>query len=262
MKVTGIRIYPIKSLGTIELEEAVALKSGLQWDRRWMLVDSQNIFMTQRKLKELCLFKQEINKGTLLVHKEESRVTVPLRQEEQKLFTADIWGHATPVFEVGSEISEWFSEHLKQAVKLVRMNLDHARYREKEEAKENVEMNLADGYPILILGSASLDYLNGKLQEPVGMDRFRPNIIVDTSKAHEEDEWKDFEIGEASFHISHPCARCLVTTINQRTAEKGKEPLRTLAGYRKVGERVNFGANTLCKVEGLIRLGDSIRFLE
>lgn len=255
-EIISLHIYPIKSLAGIDLNSAQALSAGMQWDRRWMLVDDENVFMTQRKLNQLCLFKQKLSEAYLEVGFQNEQIRIPLNEVKGDSFVADIWGHKTPVTEVDQELSKWFSARLESSCRLVRMNLDGERIQQHEEGERDLKMNLADGYPYLVLGTASLDNLNRKLQVEVGADRFRPNILIRTNTAHEEDEWNEFELGTARFKISHPCARCKVITIDQQTAEQSKEPLKTLSGYRKVGERVNFGANAYCISEGALKVGD------
>jgi uncharacterized protein YcbX len=125
-------------------------------------------------------------------------------------------------------------------------------------AQNNEQLSLADGYPVLVISEASLSFLNSKLKKPIGMDRFRPNVVINDASPHQEDELSVFNIGTAQFKVAKPCGRCVVTTINQQTLQTGKEPLATLAKYRKVGDSVNFGANVVCLKEGQIAVGDWI----
>jgi len=129
------------------------------------------------------------------------------------------------------------------------------------KSQGDLKMNLADGYPLLFIGTASLDHLNSKLDNPIPMNRFRPNVVYSTDKAHEEDELGKFALGTAEFQGSHPCGRCVVTTIDQQTALKSKEPLLTMNTYRKVPNenRVNFGMNVRCTKDGVLKIGDSIQ---
>ena len=126
----------------------------------------------------------------------------------------------------------------------------------------DIQVSFADGFPFLIISQASLDDLNSRLDSPVEMNRFRPNIVVSGSKPFEEDTWKEIQIGECRFQIVKPCARCEITTINQQTAERGKEPLRTLATYRRDGNKVLFGQNMVALNTGKISVGDAVKILK
>jgi len=255
--IQSIYIYPIKSLGGINLSSALAQPAGLQYDRRWMLVDEQNDFMTQRNYAEMCLFHQSINKHFLSIQFKAHQIDIPLAYEEKELETCQIWEDKTEAYEVDAQVSEWFSTHLKKSCRLMRINKNHKRIHTE---KGNLKMSLADGYPYLFIGTASLEYLNNKLDEAVPMNRFRPNVVVKTDKQHEEDTWKDFSIANTDFKGSHPCGRCRVVSINQQTANIGKEPLKTLSTYRREGQRVNFGMNVFCEHEGIIKVGETLKF--
>ncbi len=254
-KVLSIHIYPIKSLGGIALQSTHASPTGLEHDRRWMLVDEDNKFMTQRTLSKLCLFNQSIEEDHILVCYKDDEIRVPLNQKEGKLEETMIWEDKTRGFEVDPNVSNWFAERLEMKCRLLKMNDQSYRL---NETKGDLKMNLSDGYPFLFIGSASLEFLNTKLEQPVPMNQFRPNIVLSTSEAHEEDTLENFNLGTAAFKGSHPCARCVVTTIDQQTALASKEPLRTMATYRKVDSRVNFGMNVFCTREGIIKVGDTI----
>jgi uncharacterized protein YcbX len=126
---------------------------------------------------------------------------------------------------------------------------------------EPLNVSFADGYPLLIIGQASLDGLNARLTEPLPMNRFRPNLVFTGGEPHEEDNWSDFRVGTISFRGVKPCGRCVMTTIDQQTAEKGGEPLKTLATYRKNGHKILFGQNLVALSTGKIRVGDRIELM-
>ena len=255
--IQSIHIYPIKSLGGINLREGKALKSGMQYDRNWMLVDDANVFMTQRIHHEMCLFQQSIEGEMLVVRYGDAQLDIPLQHLDRDQETAQIWDDSASVYEVNPEISQWFSQHLQKSCRLMRISSTFERMHKK---KGNLEMSLSDGYPYLVVGTGSLANLNTLLDQDVVMDRFRPNIVVHTDTAHTEDTWGEYAIGSAGFKSSHPCARCNLITINPDTALAGKEPLKTLSTYRKVGNRVNFGMNVFCESEGKLSVGDTIIF--
>ena len=124
------------------------------------------------------------------------------------------------------------------------------------------QVSLADAYPFLIIGQSSLDELNKKLDLPMTMTRFRPNFVFTSGLANEEDSWKNFKIGGVLFEGVKPCARCVLTTVNPDTGEKGLEPLKTLAVYRKQNGKVNFGENVIARSNGEIKIGDLIEVLD
>jgi uncharacterized protein YcbX len=117
---------------------------------------------------------------------------------------------------------------------------------------------LSDGFPYLIISQASLEDLNGRLKEPVGMERFRPNLVIAGGAAFQEDGWRSVRIGTARFDLVKPCGRCIIITTDQRTSERDKEPLRTLATYRSKVNKVLFGMNAVGDAEGTVRVGDLV----
>ena len=126
---------------------------------------------------------------------------------------------------------------------------------------ENDQVGFADGYPILLLSEASLDDLNSRLETPLPMNRFRPNIVVTNTEHYAEDTWKTIRIGDITLDIVKPCARCAITTTNQDTAERGKEPLKILSTYRNHEHGVIFGQNIIHRNQGQINIGDTVEIL-
>jgi uncharacterized protein len=257
-KVTEINIYPIKSMGGIGLSQAQVLPKGLQYDRRWMLMDENNQFITQRKHAQLALFQLEMVDAGFMVRYQHSQLLVPFDGYEATAVTAVVWNDSVQVHEVSREHHEWFSDSLHMKCKLVFFPEGYERWVDPVYAKNNEQTSLSDGYPILVAGAASLHDLNTRLETPVPMNRFRPNIVFDNGDAYEEDTWDQFTINHLSFTGVKPCGRCVVTTINQQTAEKGKEPLATLSQYRNSNGKVLFGQNVWANDSGVIQLGDAI----
>lgn len=259
MIVEQLNIYPIKGLGGIKLESAKALERGFENDRRFMLVDLEGNFLSQRGLPEMALFSQKIIGDQLQIQYNQENINLSLSQKDGNTMDTIVWGDPVEnAIQVGKEANEWFSDQLGQACVLLKMN--EATIRSKGLSKEpnNTQVSFADGYPYLVLGTASLAHLNTKLEEQIKMDRFRANIIVRTNIAHEEDELDQCNINGLKFRMIKPCARCQVTTINQQNASISKEPLKTLASYRKKNNKVNFGMNMVCLDEGMIKVGDQL----
>lgn len=260
-----INIYPIKSLGGISLQEAQLEEKGLQYDRRWMLVDEEGIFITQRKYFELALLQVNIGDGKLSVsHKNSPKQSISFSLDEDtgEELSVVIWNDTSTAIEVNKKVSEWFSDFLKFKVRLVKMPLTEKRLVDQDYASNDEVVSFADGYPCLLIGQSSLNGLNEKLDDSIRMDRFRPNFVFTGGEPHVEDSFKTFHIGEVLFSAVKPCARCVLITIDQQTGEKGQEPLRTLASYRTVGKKIMFGQNLLHQQLGIIRVGDEVKVVD
>jgi len=261
MTIDQLVIYPIKGLGGINVQSAVALEKGFENDRRFMLVDQEGNFLSQRNTKEMTLFRPSIIENQLTVQYKGERIDLDLQQEEGKPMETVVWGQEIKAIQVGSQASEWFSDQLGLDCVLVKMNKHSNRLKALKKAPDSTQVSFADGYPYLILGTASLDLLNSKLESPVKIDRFRANIIVNTTEAHEEDEYDRCEINGLDFRVIKPCARCQVITIDQQLAITSKEVLKVLTSYRRKENKVYFGANMVCINQGLVTVGDKLEKL-
>jgi uncharacterized protein len=258
LTLSEIWIYPVKSLGGIRLQSAQVREKGLEHDRRWMLVDEQGRFMTQRTTPSMALFKLKYVDGAIAVTHGNDEIRLPALGGQGKQMQAQIWDDLVEVFEVSHGISAWLSEKLGMACRLVEFPEDNRRQIDLDYAQENENVSLADGFPLLIIGQSSLDDLNGRMEAPVPMNRFRPNLVFSGGKPYEEDAWKEFSVGQNRFRAVKPCARCVLTTVNQDTGEKGREPLLTLSRYRKQEDRILFGENVIPIDHGKIQEGDEI----
>jgi uncharacterized protein YcbX len=258
-----IYIYPIKSLGGISLTEAIVEERGLQSDRRMMLVDKNGIFITQRDFPKLALLKTSISNDKLLVTHSPTNnsITLPLKPEEDNSVSkVIIWDDECIAVKVSDEADEFFSDAVGINCSLVYMPDKERRIvdRQKKYVEDEHIVSFADGYPFLIIGQSSLDELNKRLEEPIPINRFRPNFVFTGGEAFEEDNWKDFTIGEIKFRAVKPCARCVITTTDQQTAERYKEPLKTLSTFRKFDNKVLFGMNLISYSQGNVKVGDKI----
>lgn len=260
MKITQLFIYPIKGLAGISVDSARVLEEGFENDRRWMLVDGENNFISQRTDANLALFKTAIEDDQIIVTYKGSKISYSLKANEKDAINSKVWNDQVDSLEVASEVSKWFSKQLSREVKLIKKNPNAIRIKKLIKGPPQTSVSFADGYPYLIIGTESLDHLNSKLEEPVDINRFRGNIVINTKVAHEEDKWDKISVGEVQLEIIKPCARCQVVTIDQLTAEKGKEPLRTLASYRSKENKIYFGANTIALQNGVLSVGDILSF--
>ena len=258
-QVSEIWVYPVKSLGGISVARAQVQRKGLKWDRRWMLVDEQHQFMTQRTLPALALFKTKLTDAELVVVHGADEVNIPLAEAaDADLFPATVWEDQVLVAEVDPAISAWFSKKLGMNCKLVQFPEDRVRPVDPRYRISDDHVSLADAYPLLIIGQASLDDLNKRLSSPVPMNRFRPNVVFTGGLPYAEDAWTRFRIGGNRFAAVKPCSRCVLTTIDQTSGEKGVEPLATLASYRKRDSKIYFGQNLIALDYETIAVGDDI----
>jgi len=268
LQLSEIYIYPVKSLGGIRMDNTELTDKGLLYDRRWMLVDENNRFLTQREHPQLVLFETKLFTDFLRIVDTVRQKGLVVRLEPQfseieRIVTVTVWDDEVEAWEVSEIANEFFTEALGTPTRLVYMHEESQRKTDANYSLTGEETtSFSDGYPILIIGQASLDDLNNKLAEPISINRFRPNFVFTGGNAFEEDEWHEFTIGGIRFFGVKPCARCIMTTIDPQTGEKsGKEPLLTLNRYRKAGNRILFGQNVLISQFGSVSVGDSIEVI-
>jgi uncharacterized protein len=255
-KVKSLHIYPVKSLAGISVPHAKALFAGFEHDRRWMLLDENHKFITQREEPKLALFIPSLHPNSLEIQYQNELLTVGFDQRKADTISTQVWDDTAATVVVSDEANEWFSKMLGRKVILVKIHSEVGRVHHSINKNVDLPVSLADGYPYLVAGTASLDLLNSKLIEPVPMDRFRPNIVLETTNAHEEDNWAEGKLGNVNFQNMKPCGRCTVITIDQSNAKINNETLRILNTYRKSGNSVLFGTNMMCTNEGIVKVGD------
>ncbi len=226
-----------------------------------MLVDEQNMFITQRLYPKMALLKVEI-KNNLLTIKHKQNNLSPLTVQPF-LYSADeinvqIWKDNVTVLKYNQDVNDWFKEAIGLKCCLVYMP-DSTKRKVDPEYANNKMVGFADGFPFLIVGEESLNDLNKRLEEPLPMIRFRTNFVFSGGKPFDEDNWKTIKIGNIVFHSTKPCPRCVITTIDQNTGVKGKEPLKTLAAFRQKDNKVMFGMNLVAEGTGKISVGGEIK---
>ncbi|MFD7706372.1 MOSC domain-containing protein [Streptomyces sp. NPDC059785] len=268
----SIHVHPVKALRARAAREAVVEPWGLAGDRRWAVLDREGALLTQRQDPRLALAAAEPLPGggirlsgpgaePLTVAVPGPAATVPAKWSGQKIETvaADPAAHA------------WFSAYLGTDVRLVHLDDPATRRPIDDPPHSNLgeTVSLADGYPLLLTTLSSLDALNSLVAQgdfpdegPLPMNRFRPNVVVAGSAPWAEDDWTRIAVGEVVFRVAKLCGRCVVTTTDQHTAERGKEPLRTLGRHRRVDGRLAFGQNLVPEGTGTIRVGDPVTVIE
>lgn len=262
MKLAELHIYPLKGARGIALPHAEVLLGGLRHDRRFVLLDANGRFLTQRTHPTLALVTTAIDGSTLVLETPGGRgVRLPLAPEGARR-TVRIWDDDVEAVDVGGDAAELLSTHLGEPCSLVFMPDDVVRPVEAPYAAPGDRVGFADAYPLLLATRASLADLNGRLAQPVLMNRFRPNVVIEGGEPFEEERYARVRIGALTFRMPKRCARCQVTTVDQETAAVGKEPLRTLAAYRTEGHKVLFAQNTIPDGEGRLAVGDAVTYLD
>lgn len=258
IRLSEIWIYPVKSLRGISLHQGELDARGLRYDRHWMVVDSEGNFLTQRQLPRMCLLSTMLDSHALhITAPDDSVMTVPFDAEEGRM-TVTVWNDRCEAVRCGATYDRWLSEFLATPCHLVRFPERQIRQVDQRYAQPHDQTGFADGFPLLLISQASLDELNDRLTEALPMRRFRPNLVVTGTDAYDEDCWDHIQIGEISMRVVKPCSRCAITRLDPETAEKSREPLKTLSEYRREGSQVMFGQNVIHDQIGLISCGDSI----
>ena len=272
MHVNGLFIYPVKGLRGIALPVAAVDALGLVGDRRFLVVDETGRFLTQRTIPRMALVDTVLDDATLTLSAHGAgSVAVPRAPDPAaSVRSVSIWKSEGLLAEdCGDAPAAWLSDFLATRCRLVRIGEKFLRTVLKKAARPGDAFAFADGAPILVIGEASVAELNDRLvargEEALPMNRFRPNLVVTGCAAFAEDTWARFRVGEITLRAAGPCTRCIVTTTDQLTAERGKEPLRTLATYRRNADdpaEVNFGQNLINESKrGTLRVGDTIEVL-
>ena len=256
---SGLYVYPIKSCAGIPLHSADLSATGLRHDRRWMLVDETGEFMSQRTHPRMALVSVRFSAEHLIVRAPGMPdLEIPLRQETGNQIDVCVWGDTNRGALVGDEADRWFGEFLEFPCRLVYKPEDDPRLVDSLYAAEGDQVGFADGFAFLLISEASLEDLNERLEDPLPMNRFRPNFVVSGCAPYAEDGWSRLRIGNVPFRVAEPCPRCAITTVDQKSGVPGKEPLRTLATYRKSERGAVFGRNLIHDAPGTVRVGDLV----
>ncbi|MEN9908977.1 MAG: hypothetical protein RLZZ540_2126 [Bacteroidota bacterium] len=265
LKLSEIWIYPVKSLGGIALQQSKVTDRGLEHDRRWLLVDENGCFITQREHPKLALFQPEITADLLKISHKDAQESIavslyPSLSETVKIIKVTVWEDVVEAFEVSSGASDWFSNILGFKVRLVYMPEESLRKVDSDYAvSPNDVTSFSDGFPFLIIGQSSLDDLNSRMAKAVSIRRFRPNFVFSGGEAYEEETWKEFTIGTLSFYGVKPSGRCVMITVDPESGTiSGKDPLLTLSKYKNVGNKVIFGQNVIAQQHGSLKVNDVV----
>jgi uncharacterized protein YcbX len=261
--VSNLIYYPIKACRGLEVSDSCVERMGLKHDRRMMVVTPEGRFLTQREHPRLALVTARLQNGALeLSAPDYDSIQLGL-QSSGTPWRVDIWkSKGVHAIDQGEDAADWLSGWLGTSVRLVHFADGYKRFvNERYAVNPDDHTGFADGYPILLISEASLDDLNSRLETPLPMNRFRPNLVVRGCEPFAEDAWNRIQIGDVELAVVKPCARCEVTTFDKETLERSKEPLKTLGKYRKHKLGAIFGQNVIPLNEGRIRLGMSVEVL-
>ncbi|GAB3668493.1 MOSC domain-containing protein [Streptomyces sparsus] len=262
---TSLHVYPVKGVRGTPPGEAEVQPWGLAADRRWMVVDANDRQVTQREHPRLALAAAEPLPGgaVRLTGPGMPALTVEVPGTSTPSTVVGVWRSKVPAVPADAPGNDWFSRYLGEPVRLVFMDDPRSRPVDPAYGRDGETVSFADGFPLLVTTAASLEALNLLIAQgdhadegPLPMDRFRPNLVLSGTAPWAEDEWRRLRIGEVVFRVTKPCGRCVVTTTDQGTGQRGKEPLRTLARHRRFGDQLVFGQNLVPESTGRVRSGD------
>jgi uncharacterized protein YcbX len=260
---SGLNVYPVKSAAGIAVSAARVDARGLTGDRRWMVVDENRSFLSQRTHPRLALVSVAIApEGVILTAPRMPALAVPVPRPGASVVRVRVWRDVCDAVPAGDKPSAWLSRVVGAACELVYLPESSHRLVAARGAAPPAEIGFADAFPFLLISEGSLADLNRRLEHPLPMNRFRPNLVVRGCSPYAEDEWRRITIAGIVFHVVKPCSRCTTTTVNQTTGERGREPLATLATYRRVNNEVLFGQNLVHRGTGELALGDEVTVLE
>lgn len=258
-----LNTYPVKSAAGISVARSLVQWRGLEFDRRWMITDPQGKFMTQRQYPRMALIGVQLKADGLLLSAP-GMESIAVVISENPPVKVKVWGDFCQAVPAAAIVNHWLSQFLEMPCQLVYLPETVIRPVDRNYAidPERDRVSFADGFPYLLISEASLQDLNSRLETPLPMNRFRPNLVVSGCEPFAEDTWKKIRIGSVVFHLVKLCSRCAITTVDQATGIRGQEPLATLGQYRRHKGKILFGQNLLPENEGAIALGDSIEVLE
>jgi len=264
LTLSALNVYPVKGLKGIALAEARCTDRGLEHDRRFMVVDDEGVFLSQREVPRMATLWTEIAREELRISAEDhEELVVPLTPRSGPKARVQVWSSTVSAIGVPSA-DDWLSGYLGMACHLVYMPDESNRYSNPKHGGTGNRVGFADGYAYLVANENSLADLNRRLaaknHPALPMNRFRPNLVVSGAPAFAEDRWGEIRVGDAILRAVKPCGRCQVTTTDQATGEvRGPEPLATLATYRDSREfGIMFGVNLVTVREGRLRVGDAV----
>ena len=270
-RLASIHIYPMKAARAVDLDESLVEPCGLAGDRRWLLVDENGRFVSQREEPSLARVAVSYAPPANAISVEAKghprrRIAAPAEGRGAEMLKVTVWSSVVSAAAAGPAADAWFSAYLGRTVRLVHLDDPARRPVDPEYGREDDVVSFADGYPLLLTSAGSLAelgrWLAGDGEQPVPMTRFRPSVVVTGAPPWAEDRWRRVRIGAVPFRVAKPCGRCVVTTTDQITGERGSQPLKMLGRRRRFGQQLVFGQNLIPDSPGVIRVGDPIEIDE
>lgn len=254
IKISELYIHPLKSAAAVAVDKVSIDRFGLENDRRWMLVDEKGVFLSQRQLPTMCLIQAKLSgSGLTLTVPNSQSLNVPASTKNGR--QVEVWGDVCQSYDCGDEAANYLSEFLQIKSRLVYFPANEKRQVDLNYAKKGELTGFSDGFPLLIISQASLDDLNAKLDAPVSMTRFRPNIVISGVDAFAEDSWNSVQIAGINLRVVKPCSRCSIPSIDPLTGLRSLEPIKTLRQYRMRDSKVYFGQNVIADSMGSLEVG-------
>lgn len=257
-----INLYPVKSFAGFSVDTVQLDRFGPAGDRRWMLVDESGVAITQRDQPRLALIQTELRADGLGLHFEGDQIELLTPSVQAEKCQVNVWDDEVSAVDGGDDVAAWLTERLDLKCRLVYIPDDSSRQVDSNYARAGETVGFADAFPLLLISQASLDDLNQRMESPVPMNRFRPNLVVSGCEPFAEDGWKRIRIGEVEFDVAKPCDRCVIPSIDQATGEKDKNINRVLASFRRRDGKIYFGQNLLYRAAGILRLSSAIEVIE
>lgn len=263
MRLAELYRYPVKSLCGHRLQRMKVDRRGPVLDRHWMVVNDRGRFLSQRELPKMALIRPRLSAETLVLSTPGGDELVLDLLGQGQPIEVQVWADRCVAQPVSAEADYWLSEFLGVNCRLVYLPEEQHRRVDPTYAEADDETGFADGFPFLLISRASLEDLNRRLPRALPMERFRPNLVVEGCAPYAEDAWRRIRIGDLTFRVAKPCARCVIPTVNPETGEReGNEPLKTLMSYRKRGSQVFFGQNLLHDGSGVLEAGMPVEVLQ
>lgn len=282
-RVAALFVHPIKSAAAQRVRSLPLDDRGAVGDRRWLVIDATGLQITARETPQLALVRPRFEgatvdadgvidaavDGALILSAKglyDFRVAIPTADSSSTTRPVKIWNDVVSAIDAGDDAAQWLSHAIGKPCRLVRLDETARRPLQRKYAGPlpfaDRRVAFSDGAPLLVLSQASIDALSERLveqgDEPMTVARFRPNVLLTNTQPHEEDTWTRIRIGDVDVGVGSQCSRCVMTTVNPQTAEKGLEPLRMLARYRRVDGEVMFGMNATHSAPGIIHEGDVV----
>lgn len=262
MTLSGLFIYPVKSCAGIALTSATLDRFGLAGDRRWLLVDTGNRFLSQRSLPAMGQVAVAESAAGLTLGYRGHELTVQTPGADAERRCVEVWGDYVGALDAGDPAAAWFSSMLGRPCRLVYMGDDAQRPVDAEYAAHGETVSFADGFPLLLTTEASLASINESLDAPVSMRRFRPNLVISGSAPFAEDGWRRLKIGERTLTVAKSCSRCAIPALDPDTGAVHPDLNQVLAATRRIDGAILFGQNLLHDGNGVLQLGDAVQVLD